>query len=297
MSAGISFCDLCEREFKNDSALQSHLANSKEHKWERPQRSEQARSPQQAAAATLNTAWSGQQYFAGVAITSNVMRGPANLSMFLGSSDQQQIASGPPLFYGWGSFQHENNRKSYCDVCEREFKNDSALQSHISNSKEHKKWERRQRSEQARNAQQAAAALSAASSSPQYLDGVAIAPDVVPGPANLTQLSAPGNYTSLQESSTGTLLGFSAQQQVASGAPLFDGWSSFQHGNNYWSVAPVEEWQDTLDLLAAHCHTAEDLEKNQYVLRPYGPEDLEGLYRCKNCNGELRLSCGLVVTV
>jgi hypothetical protein len=184
--------------------------------------------------------------------------------------------------------------KSYCDVCEREFRNESALQSHLANSKEHKKWERKQRSEQARSAQQLAA--STAPSVQRHFTGFAMA--VVPDPANLMQFSAAGNFSTPQ-TSAGTLFGSSDQQRVANGTTgnrsLFNGWGSFQHGNNHWSVVPTEEQQATLDLLAAHCHTAEDLEKNQYVLRPYGPEELDGLWRCKNCNGEL-LSCDLAVS-
>lgn len=65
--------------------------------------------------------------------------------------------------------------------------------------------------------------------------------------------------------------------------PCSTGWSSFQHGDNYWSVVPLTEQQQALALLEARCHPEEDLVKNQHVVRPYGPEDFAGLRRCKYC--------------
>lgn len=52
-----------------------------------------------------------------------------------------------------------------------------------------------------------------------------------------------------------------------------------------WSSIRVSEQLIEFQALKESCHSLFDLQKNQYLLYPFGPDDIAGLRRCKNCNG------------
>jgi hypothetical protein len=130
------------------------------------------------------------------------------------------------------------NSNIYCDVCEREFTHEGALQMHISNSKVHKRDKRR------------------------------------------LLLSADARET------TKTLV----PTTDSTGNGTRNTTESFQHGNNYWSKIPDSQQAVALAALEACLNLTQDLQKHQYLLRPYSAEDIAGLRRCMNCDGTFQLS-------
>ena len=51
-----------------------------------------------------------------------------------------------------------------------------------------------------------------------------------------------------------------------------------------WSVVADSEFLEVLNSLSAHCHSLEDLKKNDYIVSPYNPLDYVNSRKCKRCN-------------
>jgi hypothetical protein len=51
-----------------------------------------------------------------------------------------------------------------------------------------------------------------------------------------------------------------------------------------WSVISGSENMALLEELSSHCHSLEDLLKNKYLLSPYSDTDIAGLRKCKKCS-------------
>ena len=61
--------------------------------------------------------------------------------------------------------------------------------------------------------------------------------------------------------------------------------SARKESHERWSSIRVSEHLIEFQALKESCHSLFDLQKNQYLLYPFGPDDIAGLRRCKNCNG------------
>ena len=70
--------------------------------------------------------------------------------------------------------------------------------------------------------------------------------------------------------------------------------ASHHDGNERWSAISAPQQPAVLEALLSHRHSPEDLLKQQYRLRPYEPDDIAGLCKCKNCGGKFSIVTGYV---
>jgi len=62
--------------------------------------------------------------------------------------------------------------------------------------------------------------------------------------------------------------------------------ASFNYRNNHWTLIPPIQQLPSFEALKMLCHSTEELLKNKYLVKPYGPDEISMLRRCKNCQGE-----------
>ncbi|KAI5803951.1 hypothetical protein EDC01DRAFT_645352 [Geopyxis carbonaria] len=60
--------------------------------------------------------------------------------------------------------------------------------------------------------------------------------------------------------------------------------STFSYGGKEWSVIQPTESEAILAALRSNMHTLETLVQNQYVVRPYTKQDIDGMAKCRKCN-------------
>jgi hypothetical protein len=195
----------------------------------------------------------------------------------------------------------------YCDVCEREFTDEAALRMHVQNSKIHKNVKRPRQSTKGKTVKSTPLPALGTVKSNTSLLGRQPHIKVTETPSRYKQTE--GGASARMQAPTGLQFhsprngAFAAHisadlqlpDTIANGATSYstpcrgmnDGWASFQHGNNRWSLVPVSQQQAALEALEASCHPPEDLRKQKYLLLPYSPDDIAGLRKCRNCGGKL----------
>lgn len=216
------------------------------------------------------------------------------------------------------------SRVLYCDVCERQFNTEKSLESHFEKSKVHKKEVKRRAKEMEKAAMMASDMGSSmhfrghpdfeeAGSSSNMLTSISTAPYIYPfvdreEPKLTIGLSVPAcrvgfiddGRRSIGKDGIGQeskLYPSTDQQQFTLPTVKVSGYCSVQDtdddgkrgarkdSHERWSSIQVSEQFIELQALKESRHSLFDLQKNQYLLYPFGPDDIAGLRRCKNCNG------------
>ena len=191
----------------------------------------------------------------------------------------------------WGGMAaiHLDDTTPYCGFCDRVFVSKQALQSHVENSKVHKKEVKRQEKQPIK-----AAMLTPGTVSSTVLHGhqshgqainltnhqAAVLATYQPQTLNNGIYGAyPLSRLGLPDSVTPGIHTSSTTQQTNCEMRL-----GFEYQDNLWSVISTSERLDLLESLKDSCHSSYDLQKNQYLLRPYGADDIAGLRKCVNCD-------------
>ena len=187
--------------------------------------------------------------------------------------------------------------KPKCNVCEREFTTESALQSHIENSSSHKSEQRRARAAEeklqdlGKSVHGVWSVMSQAERHKDLRAATTVPPLVgsyaVTGTAEaLESSSASGSVRKMEldsfEQQLLILCKFYALLRDPGGAQSF-----FWHLSTAWSIVPSHLRDEVLDLLAMHCHPAEILRERHWRLAPYTEAELVATRKCKQCKGVL----------
>ncbi|MCJ1246717.1 hypothetical protein MMC30_003926 [Trapelia coarctata] len=251
-------CEVCNRKFVKEQGLQAHLRMFKDHK-EKVDR--------------LQAFFQGHQ---------SVQIPPPVLSNMV--PETQAIST---LQSGMAAIQL-NNTTPNCGLCDRVFVTEKALQSHMENSKVHKKEVKRQEKEPIKAATLTPGTLSSTILYGHQSHGQAINMknyQAASLPAFQPQAPNNGIYGAYQPSHLrqpdlvpAGISMFSTTQHTSGEIEL-----SFDYNGRSWSVISASEQPAQLEALKDSCHSAHDLQKNKYLLRPYGPDDIAGLRRCANC--------------
>lgn len=310
-----SYCDPCERHFNDRQALQMHIKDSKVHKQNAKKQIvfTQAKQVESAIAPNLGTAALGMNshgQLAYVVDTFPTLVYGASASLIGASlySTTSPWNIGTTVFYGGAGnvpiqtpSAETNITTTYCEICQREFPHEGALQMHVNNSKVHQK-ELRKRGALLQ------AELKTASSARLREEQGFIESSL---PILTYNGSGPvGTETSAKYGQTGDAISFPIQNATGLRHGVQDNGTSpismstnlqqlptigitqnatNGHGGSLhyrydrWSVIPATQWPAALELLSKHCHSLEDLLKNRYILRPYSSEDITCLRRCRNC--------------
>jgi hypothetical protein len=183
----------------------------------------------------------------------------------------------------------------YCNICEREFVHEAALQMHVQKSKVHKKEARRL---------EKSTAPTEVETTPQLVSNTVLPSTSLCGqqpPTENTALISSGVQYQPQNGNVAAVYVSTLLQQfqmkatgnsslsVAQNTSNGD-WGSFQHGRNQWSLIPIPQQSSVFEALFGHCHSFEDLQRNRYRLRPYNSDDMAGIRRCRNCGSKFQTS-------
>ncbi|KAI5819292.1 ribonuclease H-like domain-containing protein [Pyronema omphalodes] len=168
------------------------------------------------------------------------------------------------------------SQKSFkCDVCDRDFASEKALQDHNRNSTVHEKIFRMQTNAAKQitsNLVTNITAMGAVSASTVFTSGLASQPAKTLGMIT-SSLSSVVKNVSQPDSSTGPTI-YTKDHEV---------WDSFEMGNHRWTMVDIKNATRILNALAQACHSQEQLKKDNYTLEPPSAKFLDGLKICKNC--------------
>lgn len=293
------FCNLCQRSFKDEKALQAHLRDSKLHR--------QTSSLQVGQGKTTDALTPDPAIFSTNFIGQPTYIGGNYLTPAFGSSVDIIGAGLEKTVPHWGASNIPSQTSSaatpqkgiltYCEVCQRRFPHEQALKMHVTNSKFHKrelpKWGEPQHTgpntvlntgsyKQQASIENALPILAyslgtiVAQSTPIYWQ----AGDTMSWP--MQPLANSGHP--VQDDSTHPISTSKDFQQLnaINSTPWNGNEASFQRGDTSWSLISVAHQPELLEALLKHCHSLEDLIKNRYVLGQYSANDIARLRRCKN---------------
>ena len=84
---------------------------------------------------------------------------------------------------------------------------------------------------------------------------------------------------------------FKTRSAQATGIVAESGEGTFKHGKHRWTKLPSSELDGTFKLLQAYCHSAQDLNKNSYLVHPYEPgRAADFLAGCRACESMYQIA-------
>ncbi|KAI9782296.1 MAG: hypothetical protein M1816_001958 [Peltula sp. TS41687] len=354
LKKAVTYCNLCQRDFANEEAFQQHVNNSPAHQNEPRKRGDESKIPafycrlcqrvfHSNEALQMHVDNSpvhesepkrrGAELKKAVTYCGLCQRDFANheaLQQHLNNSQlHQSVPKSREAFTQADKVRKTIDQASsigaelkmalaYCDICQRDFPNDEALQMHVENSKSHQKELRKRKAftqtDQVRDTRR-----------PSSYRNEAHAENRVQTPTYSFMDIDNAKYKGIDHSiwktseQAGKTKGFSMaslnglqvrpqnQQDSISTVDMTinlqqldiihdrqakpsdtqqkaqNNTSHPQHRHNHWAVIPSSEQLAVLEAVSKLCHSREDLSKINYILHEYGPDDMDGIRRCSNC--------------
>lgn len=290
----VLYCDVCERHFVNETGMRMHLTTSKDHK-ERVKRLTSNKT------LSLNSA----------AVIQDPQ--PSGHGNMVNSTIQQAKVA-----------VTSNEIILYCNVCEREFVNENAMRMHLATSKDHKIRVKRQKLLTHVQDLKPAASLTPGTFASSILYGhlahtqntlaapaygfTEVGDNALQYPEMMATSSVYGRASNAMTLSSHTSTKLQSQAQKKGASPhiatcmpqadrvpksVFPAQANssgqridLKHKNLVPTVIPSCQQLVELESLSEHCHTSEDLLKHKYLLCLYTADDIAGLCRCQNCQGD-----------
>ena len=286
---GTFHCGVCNRDFQQEDGLQMHLKASKTHrKTERSKISLEAGESDNTPPIIGGT--SEREKTANIAMQKT-----------LSKTTPRAPISNVGLFY--------------CNACERDFKLEAGFQEH-SESKRHKKEARKQKRPEP---VEPVATSTLSTYESMYLHQYETFPSQVVKPSSSTTAHSTskaldvGAIRAREVASLSTFTELPIRNLISAKAPVSPSphlqqdpnlntkqpshpshiqgnehikRAAIRPGSDFWSKFSSSEHVELCEALSKQCHSSEDLLKNSYLLRPYGPRELSDLCKCKNCGGK-----------